>query len=167
MIPHFVIPFVIITERTRTQGLEPRTQNLGPSIQDPGPEVQISGPRTQDLDRSLRIKTPKHFLLHGNIHYKLILILILTFLNKFFLKESNFSKFTYWSEWKVLQAMEEIKGKQRVTPKGTWVSVRWIEIPCSYFLCGAKVHKSNVWEKYKQCKRDLIFWKTRVFILLS
>ena len=49
MIPHFVIRFVIITERTRTQGLEPRTQNLGPSIQDPGPEVQISDPRTQDL----------------------------------------------------------------------------------------------------------------------
>ena len=57
-------------------------------------------------------------------------------------------------------------GKHSGTPEGTRVSVSEIEIPCIYFSCGKKAHKSSVLEKIKRCEKYLMFQKARAFILL-
>ena len=52
-------------------------------------------------------------------------------------------------EWKDLQIIDKVDVKNRVPP-GT-------EIPYIYSLQGANIHKSNISEKIKQYKNDLIF----------
>ena len=52
-------------------------------------------------------------------------------------------------EWKDLQIIDKVDVKNRVPP-GT-------EIPYIYSLKGANIHKSNISEKIKQYKNDLIF----------
>ena len=54
-----------------------------------------------------------------------------------------------------IQVREKVDVENKVPPKGKRVPVRRIEIPY-IFLHGAKVYKSNVWEKIKQYKKDLI-----------
>ena len=48
-----------------------------------------------------------------------------------------------------------------------WVQVDEIEISCFYVLYGVNDHKSSVWEKMKQCERNVMFQKTRAFILFK
>ena len=52
-------------------------------------------------------------------------------------------------EWKDLQIIDKVDVKNRVPP-GT-------EISYIYSLQGANIHKSNISEKIKQYKNDLIF----------
>ena len=47
-------------------------------------------------------------------------------------------------EWKFHQVIAKNDGKYRGTAEGTWMPINGIEIPCIYFLYGAKAHKSNV-----------------------
>ena len=65
-------------------------------------------------------------------------------------------------QWKVLQAVANIDGKDRGTPEGTWVPDGGIVTPCVYYLYGAKIHKSSVWEKSKQSEKNLTFKKARI-----
>ena len=48
------------------------------------------------------------------------------------------------SEWQVHHVIVKIDRKQRGGPDETCVSVGEIEIPCIYFLCETKGHKSSV-----------------------
>ena len=68
---------------------------------------------------------------------------------------------------RLLKWLIKIDGKHRDTPEDKWLSGDGTKIPCIYIYFGTKVHKSNVWEKIKQCKRDLILKKTQEFILLN
>ena len=63
------------------------------------------------------------------------------------------------AEGKVLQVKVKANGKHRDAPEGTWEPRGGIDLPCNYLLYGANVHESRVWEKIKQFKRDLIFFK--------
>ena len=65
-------------------------------------------------------------------------------------------------QWKVLQALANIDGKDRGRPKGTWVSGGGIVTPCVCYLYGAKILESSVWEKIKQNEKDLTFKKARI-----
>ena len=60
------------------------------------------------------------------------------------------------SEWKVLNITTKITGKHRRAPEGTWVPGGGIEIPCTYFLYGAKIHKKYVRKVIKECEIKLI-----------
>ena len=51
--------------------------------------------------------------------------------------------FKLLSEWKVLNITTKITGKRRAS-EGTWVPGGGIEIPCTYVLYGAKIHKKYV-----------------------
>ena len=44
----------------------------------------------------------------------------------------------------------KIDGKSENAPKGTWLFVGRIEVPCFYFLYGVKVRKSSLRKKIKQ-----------------
>ena len=71
------------------------------------------------------------------------------------------------SQWKAPQVIDKTDGKHGVAIEGASVSGGEIEISCIYCLYVAKAHKSIVWEKIKKYKKDLIFQKTQLFILLS
>ena len=71
------------------------------------------------------------------------------------------------SQWKAPQLVDKTDGKYRVALEGPSVSGGEIEISCISCLYVAKAHKSIVWAKIKKYKQDLIFQKTRVFILLN
>ena len=60
------------------------------------------------------------------------------------------------SEWKVLQVKVKANGKHRDAPEGTWEPRCGIDLPCNYLIYGA--NGARVWEKIKQCERDLIFF---------
>ena len=47
-------------------------------------------------------------------------------------------------EKEIFHVMVKIDVKHRGAAEGTWLPVGRIEIPCFCFLCGVKVHKSNV-----------------------
>ena len=64
--------------------------------------------------------------------------------------------FKLLSEWKVLNITTKITGKHRHAPEGTWVPGGDIEIPCTYFLYRAKIHKKYVRKVIKKCERKLI-----------
>ena len=48
------------------------------------------------------------------------------------------------------------KWKHRRAPEGTWVPGGGIEIPCTYFFYGAKIHKRYVRKAIKECEIKLI-----------
>ena len=60
-------------------------------------------------------------------------------------------------EWNNLQVIDKVDRKNRIPPEEKSVPYGGIEISYFYFLCVTKVHKSNVREKMKQYKNDLIF----------
>ena len=63
--------------------------------------------------------------------------------------------------------IEKVELKNRAPPEEKRVPDSEIESNYIQFLHGEKVHKSNVCEKIKQYKNDLMFSKTRVLILIS
>ena len=65
--------------------------------------------------------------------------------------------FKLLSEWKVLNIATKITGKHRRAPEGTCVPGGGIEIPCTYFLYGAKIHKKYVRKVIKECRNKVNF----------
>ena len=46
--------------------------------------------------------------------------------------------------WKIISVTATVEGNHRAAPEGMWVPGGGIEIPCTYKLYGAKLHKKNV-----------------------
>ena len=52
--------------------------------------------------------------------------------------------FPLMKRWKLYQIKVTITGEKRRAPEGTWVLGRGIELPCTYYLYGPKIHKCIV-----------------------
>ena len=48
------------------------------------------------------------------------------------------------TRWKIISVTATVKGNHRAAPEGMWDPDGGIEIPCTYKLYGAKLHKKNV-----------------------
>ena len=46
--------------------------------------------------------------------------------------------------WKILSVTAIVESNHRAAPEGIWVPGGGIEIPCTYKLDAAKMHKKNV-----------------------
>lgn len=51
--------------------------------------------------------------------------------------------------WKIWKVTTIITGKERRAPEGTWVLGGGIELPCTYYLYGPKLHKRFVRDALK------------------
>ena len=47
-------------------------------------------------------------------------------------------------QWKIYEIKAIITGEKRRAPEGTWVLGGGIELPCTYYLYGPKVHECTV-----------------------
>ena len=52
--------------------------------------------------------------------------------------------FPLMKEWKLYKVTATITGEKRRLPEGTWVLGGGIEVPCTYYLYGPKIHKCNM-----------------------
>ena len=46
--------------------------------------------------------------------------------------------------WKILEIKIEISGKKKTAPEGIWVLEGGIEIPATFYVYGARIHKPHV-----------------------
>ena len=61
-----------------------------------------------------------------------------------FQKHWQKSLFPLMKEWKLYKVTATITVEKRRVPDGTWVLGGGIELPCTYYLYGPKIHKCNV-----------------------
>jgi hypothetical protein len=57
--------------------------------------------------------------------------------------------------WKVWKITAVITGQQRRAPEGTWVLGGGIELPCTYYIYGPKLHKKYVCDSLRQNREEL------------
>ena len=55
---------------------------------------------------------------------------------------------------KVLEIKVEISGEKRAAPEGTWVLGDGIEIPATFYVYGARIHKLRVRKVIKNSDAD-------------
>ena len=58
--------------------------------------------------------------------------------------------FPLMKEWKLYKVTATITGEIRRVPERTWVLGGGIELPCTYYLYGPKIHKCNVKNSLKK-----------------
>ena len=58
--------------------------------------------------------------------------------------------FPLMKEWKLYKVTATITGEKRRAPEETWVLGGGIELPCTYYLYGPKIHKCNVRHSLKK-----------------
>ena len=46
--------------------------------------------------------------------------------------------------WKILEIKVEISGEKRSSPEGAWVLGDSVEIPATFYIYGARIHKLHV-----------------------
>ena len=61
--------------------------------------------------------------------------------------------------WKILSVIAIVESNHRAAPEGVWVPGGGIEIPCSYKLYGAKMHKKNVRDIIKKAESLYLYGK--------
>ena len=57
--------------------------------------------------------------------------------------------------WKILSVTAIVESNHRAAPEGIWVPDGGTEIPCTYKLYGAKLHKKNVRDVIKKAEKSL------------
>jgi len=55
-----------------------------------------------------------------------------------------------FSQWQILWIEAIITGEKRHALEGTWVPGGGIELPCTYYIYAAKIHKNYICKNIKE-----------------
>ena len=58
-------------------------------------------------------------------------------------------------DWRILWMKAVIDGVHRRAPEGTWIPGGGIELPCTHFLYGAKIHKRCIRKLIKETEKNM------------